>query len=63
MKPENILMCEDGYIKITDFGLSKIMKPDSMTYSFVGTPEYLCISLTYINNQAPEILKKNGYNG
>ena len=24
MKPENILICQDGHIKLTDFGLSKI---------------------------------------
>ena len=26
LKPENILMDEDGYIKITDFGLSKSLE-------------------------------------
>ena len=23
LKPENIIICKDGYIKLTDFGLSK----------------------------------------
>lgn len=23
LKPENVILCADGYIKITDFGLSK----------------------------------------
>lgn len=42
----------EGYIRITDFGLSKD-KVDSSTsnYSICGTPEYL----------APEILSQQGY--
>ena len=47
IKPENILMGEDGYISLTDFGLAKELKnPDEVTNSFCGTPEYL----------APEII-------
>jgi len=58
MKPENILVCDDGHLKLTDFGLAK-MGITSMyggdggdvTQSLVGTPEYL----------APEILSSRPY--
>ena len=52
LKPENILLGLDGYIKITDFGLSKIFKKKSnKTFTICGTPQYL----------APEILEEDGY--
>ena len=52
LKPENILMDNKGHIKITDFGLSKILEnQDDKTYTLCGTPQYL----------APEILAKKGY--
>lgn len=51
MKPENVLITSDGYIKITDFGLSKISDQQMETKTICGTPEYL----------APEILFKLGY--
>ena len=42
LKPENILMNNEGYIKITDFGLSKISTGDvAEGTTFCGTPEYL----------------------
>lgn len=51
-KTENILMDEHGYVSITDFGTSKILKkPDEVTKSFVGCADYL----------APELLSSKGY--
>lgn len=38
LKSENILIASDGYIKLTDFGLSK---ENSFSMSFCGSPAYL----------------------
>ena len=54
LKPENILLDENGHIKLTDFGLSKIVNDinKDRTYTICGTPEYV----------APEVLTGKGYN-
>ena len=43
LKPENILMFDDGYIKLADFGLSKISSSTDVAKgtTFCGTMEYL----------------------
>jgi len=52
LKPENVLIDADGYIKITDFGLSKGgIEGNKGANSICGTPEYL----------APEILERKGH--
>lgn len=52
LKPENILLDDVGYIKLTDFGLSKQLAPgQKLTDSFCGTVEYM----------APEIIHKTGH--
>jgi serum/glucocorticoid-regulated kinase 2 len=38
LKPENILMDTDGYIRLTDFGLSKSLERSEDAYTFCGTP-------------------------
>ncbi|MED6253987.1 Ribosomal protein S6 kinase beta-2, partial [Ataeniobius toweri] len=53
LKPENIMLCQQGHIKLTDFGLSKESIHDgSITHTFCGTIEYM----------APEILTRSGHN-
>ena len=52
LKLENILIEEDGYLSLTDFGLTKKLKSkDEATTSFCGTPFY----------QAPEMVKGQSY--
>jgi serine/threonine protein kinase len=53
LKPENLLIDNEGHIKLADFGFAKILENDK-TFTLCGTPEYL----------APEIVKgskKTGY--
>ena len=52
MKPENILLDEDGYIALADFGLAKMIEENKAAMTFCGTPEYI----------APETIAGRGYN-
>ena len=52
LKPENIMVDQNGYLKLIDFGFSKIIdKPDDIDKRVCGTPEYI----------PPEVLKGEGY--
>jgi CRP-like cAMP-binding protein len=50
LKPENLLLDNEGFIKVTDFGLSKMIG-DTRTFTVCGTPHYL----------APEIIQGTGH--
>lgn len=52
LKPENLLIDDKGYLRITDFGFVKHVARGTKTYTTCGTPEYL----------APEIIMNKGHN-
>ena len=45
LKPENMLIDAQGYIKIVDMGFAKVVT--DRTYTLCGTPEYLAPELVY----------------
>lgn len=49
LKPENVLLTEEGRVKLADMGLAKVLK--GRTYTVCGTPDYF----------APEVLKGRGH--
>ncbi|KDD74428.1 protein kinase, partial [Helicosporidium sp. ATCC 50920] len=51
LKPENLLLDAQGYVKLTDFGFATRLVPGARAYTLCGTPEYL----------APELVAQAGH--
>ena len=49
IKPENIIVCDSGYLKVIDFGTAKEI--EDRTSTILGTPHYM----------APEVILGEGY--
>jgi cGMP-dependent protein kinase len=52
LKPENLLIAADGYLKVTDFSFAKKLNKSEKTFTLCGTPQYL----------APEQVQQQGHN-
>lgn len=52
LKPENVLIFDNGYVKLTDFGLAKQTTDEDISKTEAGTVFYY----------APEMILKAGYN-
>ncbi|CAH9106729.1 unnamed protein product [Cuscuta epithymum] len=56
LKPENLLLCSNGVLKVSDFGLSALpqqVREDGLLHTSCGTPNYI----------APEVINNKGYDG
>ena len=51
LKPENVLIETDGTLALSDFGISKVIKPRHPSKSVCGTLEFM----------APEVLSQSGH--
>ena len=51
LKLENIMVDEDGYLKLIDYGLAKTVTEGQLATSYCGTPEYI----------APEMVDGSGH--
>eukprot|EP00933_Yihiella_yeosuensis_P072310 TRINITY_DN8066_c0_g1_i1.p1 TRINITY_DN8066_c0_g1~~TRINITY_DN8066_c0_g1_i1.p1 ORF type:complete len:958 (-),score=231.63 TRINITY_DN8066_c0_g1_i1:233-2836(-) len=52
LKPENVMLDQQGYLKLIDFGIArKLDEGKSRTFTMIGTPHYM----------APEVMRGHGY--
>lgn len=52
MKPENVMLDQQGYLKLIDFGIAKkLQEGNTRTFTMIGTPQYM----------APEVMRGHGY--
>jgi len=52
LKPENVMLDNQGYLKLIDFGIAKKLEEGKgKTFTMIGTPHYM----------APEVMRGHGY--
>ena len=52
LKPENLMVDSNGYVRLVDMGFAKQVPFGHKTWTFCGTPEYI----------PPEIISNTGHN-
>jgi serine/threonine protein kinase len=55
IKPENLVFDEDGYLRITDFGIARVWRPEN-SQDTSGTPGYMGKIITFFIYLAPEVM-------
>ncbi len=62
IKPENLVFDEDGYLRITDFGIARVWRPEN-SQDTSGTPGYMGKThLRWFINLAPEVMCRQNHN-
>jgi serine/threonine protein kinase len=51
IKPENLVLGEDGYLKLTDFGIARVLRVDNSDDTS-GTPGYMAPEVLYHENHS-----------
>ena len=51
IKPDNLMIDSEGYLKMIDFGLARILNPNQLAYTQCGTPDYM----------SPEVVQGHNY--
>jgi len=46
IKPENLVLDQKGYLRITDMGIARVMRPDNASDTS-GTPGYMAPEVMY----------------
>ena len=41
LKPENVMVCADGFLKLIDLGTCKKINGTEKTFTMIGTPNYM----------------------
>ncbi len=61
IKPENLVFDEDGYLRITDFGIARIWRPEN-SQDTSGTPGYMGNFIKCFHFLAPEVMCRQNHN-
>lgn len=55
LKPENLLIAANGYLRVVDFGFAKYIEEGTKSFTMCGTPEYLAPEIITIHGHSLEV--------
>ncbi len=60
IKPENLVLDDEGYLRITDFGIARVWRPDN-SQDTSGTPGYMGNIHENLLKLAPEVMCRQNH--